>query len=220
MIYLRQATRRLLQSRLFTCVTTITLALVIGANTEIFSVVNTLILQPPPFPQSDRLIRIFRTTPRTESSGISFPNFEDLQKQCTSVLSISAYEVWSFNLGEPNSPATLVEGLLATADICQTLQVKPIIGRSFSREEQQPGHNKVILLSDAFWRKRFGARANLLGEEIHFFYHALSMYSTQNWGPSWRLLFCFSDQACFCLDYSYNHDNPHMTYMLYLASCR
>jgi putative ABC transport system permease protein len=163
---LRFGARMLLKHKGFTAVAVLTLALGIGANTAIFTVANAVVLRPLPFPEAERLIRFWESNPGRgwPEFSASAPNFQDWQKQ-QSVCELAAYEFATFNItgsGEPERVATLG----VTVNLFSTLGVLPAHGRNFLSEEEQTGRNRVAILSDGLWQRRFGADPGLIGRQI------------------------------------------------------
>ncbi len=170
---LKYGIRQLVKNLGFTSVAVLTLALGIGANTAIFSVVNAVLLKPLPFPQADRLVAIGSTDTRNpqskiELNSLSYADFFDFREQNRSFASMSAYRDISLALtGEGG--ATSIRGIKATADFFDVLGVRPNLGRSFTRADDQagggPGGLKIILSQD-FWKRQFGGDRNVIGRTI------------------------------------------------------
>jgi predicted permease len=163
----RQVLRRLGRAPLFTAVTLITLAVGVGANTVIFSVVEGVLLKPLPYPHSDRLIGVWHTAP-----GIGFKDlnmapsiyFID-REQSVTLQDIGAYDGDSFNItgaGEPEH----VRGLDVTDGTLPLLGVVPALGRLFTRQDDSPGAAATVLLSYGYWRQKFGASSTVIGRSI------------------------------------------------------
>ena len=163
---LKFAFRQLLKNPGFTAVAVLTLALGIGANTTMFSVLNTLLLRALPYPNSERLVRVFRTSPQSQTWPHSVANFLDHREQNSVFERMAAFTWWSFNLAEPGEPAERLRGIIATADFFPTLGVAAALGRTFMSEEDQPGGNKVVVLSQTFWRRRFSSDTNIIGRTL------------------------------------------------------
>ncbi|HEY0946590.1 MAG TPA: ABC transporter permease [Opitutaceae bacterium] len=163
---MRFAFRSLLKSPGFTITALVTLALGIGVNTAMFSVVNVFLLQPAPYPQPDRLVRVFRTSPQSKTWPHSAPDLDDARAQGRVFDSLTAFQWWAFSLSEAGQPAERLRGVLASADLFATLGVQPALGRAFTAEEQQPGRDQVVILTDALWRSRYGADPNIIGRTI------------------------------------------------------
>src|SRR5262247_2081352 len=164
---LRFGVRMLLKHPGFTLIAVITLALGIGANTAIFSVVNAVVLRPLPYPEPERLIRLWDSNPGR--GWPEFPasalNFEDWRKQQTVFEQLAAYEFATFNLTGDGEPER-VFALGVTANLFPTLGIPPALGRNFLPEEEQVGRHRVAILSDGLWQRRFGADPQLIGRQI------------------------------------------------------
>jgi len=149
----------------FTVVAIITLALGIGANTAIFSVVNGVLLNPLPFSDPDRLVALYSRTPDSPRWSISYPNFLDWVHDNRSFSDLASYRMDDFNLtgtGEPERlPAEMV-----SATFFPLLGVKPVIGRLFRPEEDLVGAAPVVLISGGLWKRKFGASPDVLGTSI------------------------------------------------------
>lgn len=164
---LRYASRMLRKHPGFALTAIITLALGIGANTTIFSVVNAVVMEPLPYKEPDRLIRIWESNAgqgRTESS-VSVPNFQDWQEQQTVFEQLAASELTTFNLTGSGEPQRIPAARI-TANLVPTLGVSPILGRSFLPEEEKSGSNQVALLSHALWQRQFSSDPSLVNKTI------------------------------------------------------
>ena len=164
---LRYSMRRLAKSPGFTAVAMLTLALGLGANTAIFSVVNSLLLRPFPFPNLDRLVLISETggAEQTEERWTAPADFIDLRSEARSFEDLAAYKYKEVNL----SDAGEVEGSFAIAaspNFFQVLGAQPALGRTFLPEEEQAGRDQVVVLSNAFWQQRFGGGLDALGRTL------------------------------------------------------
>src|SRR5262249_37892832 len=142
----------------FSIVAVLTLALGIGANTAIFSVINAVVLSPLSYPNSDRLVQIWQTNPRANRWGawVSYPDFQDWRKQNTTFEEVGTFRSSGFNL-TGGDRAEALRGSYASASLFSVLGIKPLIGRAFLPEEDQPGANRVAILSHGLWERRFGA---------------------------------------------------------------
>jgi len=144
----------------------LTLALGIGVNTAMFSVLNTFLFRALPYPESDRLVRVFRTSPHSQSWPFSAANFFDQHAQNTVFEKMAAYNYTSRNLTEQGQTAERISGLAATADFFPMMGVAPAAGRVFKPEEFEPGADNVIILTDRFWARRFGSDPSVVGRTI------------------------------------------------------
>src|SRR5882724_7386922 len=162
----RYGLRMLLKHKGFTAVAALTLALGIGANTAMFSVLNTFLFRSLPYPQSSQLVRVFRTSPHSQSWPHSNANFFDQREKNTVFEKMAAYNFVSRNLVEQGQMAERLLGLAGTADFFPLLGVAPARGRVFNPEEFEPGADNVIVLSDRFWTRRFGGDPNIVGRTV------------------------------------------------------
>jgi len=162
---LRYGVRMALKSPGFTAVAVITLALGIGANTAVFSIVNGVLLNPLPFPHSDQLVALGENKPNFENGSISYPNFFDWQKDNRSFSSMAVSRVFSFSLigaGEPEQ----IDGDLVSSDFFSILGVKPVTGRLFLAGEDKPGAAPVVLIGEDLWRRKLSSSPDILGKSI------------------------------------------------------
>lgn len=162
----RYSLRQLLKHKGFTVVAVLTLALGIGVNTAMFSVLNTFLFRALPYPQSDQLIRIWRTSPHSQNWPHSAGNFFDQEKQNTVFEKMAAYTWASRNLTEQGQTAERLSGIAGTADFFPVFGVAPAHGRVFKAEEFEPGADNVVVLTDRFWARRFGSDPNIIGRTI------------------------------------------------------
>lgn len=164
---LRYAIRMLIKNPGFTAVAVLTLALGIGANTAIFSVVNSVLLRPLPFPHSDQLVRVFQTLPPEgiTNAGVSYPNFTDWSQQTHAFEQIAASRFSTFAVTGHGEPF-YINGEAVTSSLFPLLSVKPLSGRAFSSEDEKADADSVALLSEGLWRDRFGGDPTLVGRTI------------------------------------------------------
>jgi putative ABC transport system permease protein len=148
----------------FTTVAVLTLALGIGANTAIFSVVNAVLLKPLVMEDPSRVAYIQEEWPRMVS-GMSAGNFDDIQRQSKSFTKLYASNGANFNLATAEAPER-VQGELATKDCFATFGIQPIAGRVFTADEDMPGHGQVVVISERLWRTRLHADPGLIGQSI------------------------------------------------------
>ena len=163
---MKLAFRQLLKNPGFAAVAVLTIALGIGVNTAMFSLLHALLFQPLQYPESDRLVRVFRTSPQSQSWPHSPANFLDRRARNTVFASSTAFSWWSFNLSEPGEPAERVEGTVATGDYFATLGTPPLLGRVFGPADDEPGQNRVEVISHRFWQRRFAGQTNVLGRSL------------------------------------------------------
>ncbi len=163
---LRYGARMLVKQLGFTLIAVITLALGIGANTAIFSVVNTVLLRPLPFKEPDRLVTIRETKlPQFPEFSVSPGNFLDWKQQNTVFERLVAYTGTPFNLVGAGDPEQL-RGMKVTDGFFAMLGAQPLLGRDFLPEEDQPGRNNVVILSHGLWQRRFAGEAKILNQTL------------------------------------------------------
>jgi predicted permease len=162
---IRYALRVLLKSPGFTFIIIATLALGIGANTALFSVVNGVLLNPLPYPRSSQLIAIYQKDPGMDQAPVSYLNFLDWQRASQSFSSLAIYRHEDYNL-TGSAHAERVNGLMVSAGFFGTLGIHPSLGRDFRSEDDHIGAAPVALLSDGFWHRRFGASPEIIGKPI------------------------------------------------------
>ena len=163
---LRFAVRQLIKNPGFTAVAVLTLALGIGANTAIFSIVNAVLLRPFPYRAPERLVVIQERVSAGDSFSPSYPNFVDWRAQNTAFDSIAAVRGGeSFNFTGAGEPERL-QGRLVSAEFFSTLGVERLLGRDFLAEEDRPGAAPAVILSYGFWQRRFGGDPDILGKQL------------------------------------------------------
>jgi predicted permease len=164
---LRYGMRMLIRNPGFTAVAIITMALGLGANTALFSVVNGVMLKSLPFKDPDRLVFILETNAKFPPPGVSSSslNYRDWKEQNRSFQMIAARQGYVANLTSSERPEK-IQGEKVTWDYFPTLGVTPISGRTFTEEEDKPGARPVILLSQGLWQRRFGSDPNIIGQAI------------------------------------------------------
>src|SRR5215204_5131134 len=161
---LHYAVRRLFKSPGFTLVAVLTLALGIGANSAIFSVVNGVLLKPLPYPEPDRLVGVYHTT-EGRRAVMSGPNFTDVVRAATTLESAAAISTTRMILTGEGEPARLPIARVS-ASLFNVLRVRPEIGRTFAADENTPGKTNVVILSHAVWEQRFGRDTSVVGRRI------------------------------------------------------
>ena len=191
----RYAARSLRKSPGFTFVAAITLALGVGANAAIFSVVNTVMLRPLPFANPDGLVRIWESNVERgwPTFATSHPNFLDFRAQATSVQSMAATTNAGFTLTPANGDAEVIQGMNVTATFLPTLRITPALGRNFTAEEDRPGGNRqVVVMSDGLWKRAFGSDPGVIGRTINLNAQPYTVIgvlpSTFQWGTNNDLL--------------------------------
>ena len=162
---LRYGVRMALKSPAFTAMAVITLALGIGANTAVFSIVNGVLLNPLPFPQADQLVALGENKANFENGSISYPNFRDWQRDNHAFSSMAVSRVFSFSLIGAGDPEQ-VDGDLVSSDFFSILGVKPVMGRLFMAGEDEVGAAPVVLIGEDLWRRKFSSTPDILGKGI------------------------------------------------------
>lgn len=159
------ALRQLARSPGYTLVMIATLALGIGLNTSMFSLMNLLILRPLPYPEKDHLVRVYRTTAQNPRADHSVPSFTDLQREADGFIKLAAYRQWGYTLTQPGRSPENLNGLRVSADFFRILGIQPKLGRVFAPTEDHPG-NQVAILSHAAWLARFGGDSAVVGKSV------------------------------------------------------
>jgi putative ABC transport system permease protein len=162
---LRFGIRMMTRSPGFTLVALTTIALGIGANTAIFSVVNTVLLRPLPYQDPNRLVVLWERSQQVEQESASYPNFLDWRDQNQSFDGMAMARRDSLNLTGAGEPERLLARQV-TGDFFSVLGVQPQLGRSFAPEEDQAGANPVVVLSNVLWKRRFGSDPDIVGKPI------------------------------------------------------
>lgn len=164
---LRHSIRVLLNSPGFTTIAIAALALGIGANTAIFSVANTVLLQPLPYPEPDRIMRVERSYPQGAGPSSSIPKFMAWKKnnQVFEAMTIYDFQSLGLNLGSGDRPEQ-VHGIHVSQDYFRVFGVSPALGRTFLPQEDLPGGAKAAVISNDLWKTRLGANPSLLGKPL------------------------------------------------------
>ena len=149
----------------FTAVAVLTLALGVGANTAIFSVIQAVLLDPLPFPESDRLVMMWErdATDPDDIFIVSAPNYRDWAARARSFESTAIWEYKTFNIAGDGEPEQ-VPGMRISASVFPMLRVAPQLGRVFTPAEDLPG-NDVVVISDSLWRRRYSSRRDIIGQD-------------------------------------------------------
>ncbi len=165
---LRYSFRALLSRPAFSTIAVLTLALGIGANTAIFSVLHGLFLAPLPYPDGERLVDVYNTYPTSslQYAGTSIPDYLDRREQAESLDDLALYTGGSFNLAEAGSQPERLVGTRATPSLFNVLQSPAALGRVFDDSHGVIGQDKVVLLSQSLWRNRFNADPEIVGREL------------------------------------------------------
>jgi predicted permease len=161
----RYALRILAKAPGFTTIAVLTLALGIGANTALFSIVDGVLLNPLPYAQPDSLVALYSHTTTFTRSSISYPNFLDWARDNRSFSGLAAFRTDSFNMTGVGEPERL-KAEMVSANFFSLLGVKPVVGRSFLAEEDQVGAAPVVLISDGIWQRKFAGSSSALGKAL------------------------------------------------------
>jgi putative ABC transport system permease protein len=163
---LRYGARMLLKQPGFTLIALATLALGIGANTAIFSVIYAVLLKPLPFPQQERIVAVGTTAPGAdELSQLSYPDFLDYQTQSGAFERMAAYQLRGCTM-TTEAGAMRLRGAIVTADLFAVLGAQPMLGRTFTPQEDKPGGGRIAVLSYASWQKRFNGDKSIVGRTV------------------------------------------------------
>src|SRR6266571_7900991 len=163
------ATRQLSGAPLFTIVAVVTLALGIGANTAIFSVVNAVLVRPLPYPESDRLVMLFSAWPSQgiPKAGSALPDYREYRDQNHTLEGLGGFFHSGFNLSVANQTPERVEGSRVTSNLFSVLGVTPVLGQNFLPEDEKWGQHHVALLSYGLWQRQFSGNPNIVGRQIN-----------------------------------------------------
>jgi predicted permease len=162
---IRYGIRMVAKSPGFAMIAILTLALGIGANTALFSVVNGVLLNPLPYEQPERLVAIYSKTQNFAHSSISYPNFLDWVREQRSFSALAAFRQEDYNLTGMGQPER-VPAQMVSADFFSLLGIKPVAGRLFRPEEDQVGAQPIALISGGFWKRKFGSSPDAIGKTL------------------------------------------------------
>src|SRR5919108_332525 len=168
----RYAVRAFLKTPAFTAVVLLTLALGIGANTAMFSVVNAVLLEPLPYPRPEELVRVRR--------GSSFPDMRDWAVEARSFSGVGGYRPQLFDFDTGDVPER-TDGAFVTSGLFQLLGARPLLGRLIDGRDQAAGAPRVVVVTERFWRTRLGGRPDVVGSPISFnstTYHLLGVVAS------------------------------------------
>ncbi len=167
---LKYAFRTMAKSRGLTAIAVLTLALGIGASTAVFSLINAILLKPLPYPQADRIVIPWRQSPPGLDLGYNeipwgIRTFRNIQREVKSFQDVATFQSLSVSLSGSGDPFH-ADGMMVSAGFFPALGVSPVLGRTFTTEEDQPGRSHVVVLGDQLWRDRFGANPSIIGQAI------------------------------------------------------
>ena len=149
----------------FTLLAVLMLAVGIGVNTAMFSVIHAVLLQPLPYPEADRIVWMNESGAEVQNRQVSYPNFVDWRSRNQSFEAMSTFRGWSVNITGTDKPENLIARIV-TSDYFKVMRATPILGRDFTAEDDKPGAAPVTLISYGFWQQRFGGDPNVVGKEI------------------------------------------------------
>src|SRR5437016_11595222 len=164
--------RRLRKSPGFTAIVVTTLALGIGANTAIFSVVNAVLLRPLPYPNAGRLVAVSENSLEAPDISVAYPDYLDWRAQQSVFEEMSARMPTGGVITGANEPERVI-GRLVTPSFFSTLGVQPLLGRAFTEAENKPGTPPVMVISHGLWQRQFGGASEVIGKTI--------MYNGEPW---------------------------------------
>ena len=164
---IRYAIRNLIKRPGFTLIAVLTLSIGIGANSAMFSAIHALLMKPLEFPEIDRVVAIWDKNPLSGRlhDEVTLPNYLDWRAQSQSFENLALYSWWNANVSGIDPPERL-QGFAVTANFIDVTGLKPIMGRNFTAEENEPGKDTVAILSYSLWQRRFGADPNIVGKTI------------------------------------------------------
>ncbi len=161
----RGAIKSLLRSPGFTLIAVVTIALGIGANTAMFSILDSYLLRPAPYPDRDRVERIYRALPQDPVGGFSPADYLEL-KASNGYGDVAAYTGSDISLSQPGRPAEMAVGVRVSANLFATLGARPYLGRDFRPEEEIPGNHRALIISERYWQSHFGGDGGIIGSAV------------------------------------------------------
>jgi putative ABC transport system permease protein len=163
---IRYGIRSILKSPRFTVAAVLTLALGIGANTAMFSVIRSVLMRSWPFPNPGRLLIVSQRQANGNSNLFSTQDYLDWKQQSGLLARMGAHVSWQFNISSPGEPPQRISGGVVSYDFLPVLGARPLLGQLFSPQEDRPGAGQFVMLSHAFWKNRFGADPHIVGKPI------------------------------------------------------
>src|SRR6188474_803494 len=161
----KYALRTLRRQPTFVLVAVLTLALGIGANTAIFSVIKTVVLNPLPYEDPEKIAVLWEVNPDGNQGPVSIPTFQDWQRDAKTLETLAAYRHVDFSFKGTGDPQN-VPGLRATPELFTVLKSNAVLGRTFTRDESVTGADRVVVLSHGFWTRALGGNAGVIGQTI------------------------------------------------------
>src|ERR1700678_603051 len=162
---IRYSFRMLAKNPSFAAIAVLTLALGIGANTTLFSVVNGVLLNPLRYPHSEQLVAVYGKTPGFDQGPVVYLNFLDWQRDTRTLSSMAIYRNQNYNV-TGTSEAERLAGYMISAGFFSTLGVPPILGRTFRSDDDQVGAAPVVILGGGLWMRKFGSSVEVIGKSL------------------------------------------------------
>src|SRR3954451_6673722 len=161
------ALRGLAKTPAFTAIAMVTIALAIGANSAVFSLINAVLVRPLPYHNPSQLVLLWEQfkTMGLERIPVSAPEYQDLEKEFKGIEQLAAFNYTTFNLAAGGTPER-ISGAVVSPSLFPLLGAKPIAGRTFARDEQGEGHDDVVVISERLWSKRFNSDPFLVGKTL------------------------------------------------------
>ncbi len=159
------AFRGLLKSPGFALIAIVTLALGIGLNTSMFSLMNLILLRPLPYPDRNHLVRVYRTTPQSQIAAHAAPDLVDLVRESKDFVDLAGFRLWGYTLKQADRPAINLNAVRVSASFFPVIGMQPELGRFFTADEDRPG-NHVVMLSHKTWQTQFGGDPTAIGRTV------------------------------------------------------
>ena len=166
MLALRSAFRQLLHSPAYTSVALLMLALGIGVNSSMFSVLNVLLFQSAPYPEPQQLVQLAAHTPRGTEFDFSAQEVQEIQAQGPDFAALTAYTRTQYVVSGSGGTGERIPAVMATTSLFDTIGLPPLLGRAFTAAESIPGNNQVVVLAHDYWLEKFGGRQDIIGEVL------------------------------------------------------
>lgn len=186
---LRIAVRSLLKSPGYSLVSLLTLALAIGANTSMFSLVDTLLFRAAPYPEPDRMAMLTSYNRNGEQRSFSEEEIREIRPQATGFASLAALGHAFYSMAEPGRPPERVHALNVSAESADVFRIRPMLGRMFTPEEFEPGRNQVVVLSELYWKTRFGGDPSIVGRTLRLDTEPVTVVGVMPESSEYRMLF-------------------------------
>jgi putative ABC transport system permease protein len=162
----RYAARLLVKDRWFTIVAAVALALGIGVNATVFTLVNAVLLRDLPFENPDRILSVGTRDAQSRTRGLSILDYEDWRSQAKLVDHLVLWGGFAFNISEPGREPDRFPGAYTSRDISKAIGERPILGRDFAADDDQPGAPPVVIISHSVWQSRYGGDPSVIGRTV------------------------------------------------------